>query len=741
VTAGPIREHEREAVRSARRAQVLLALARSPLFLTAAQAQAVLADAGCDTRRRLRELAGHLAVTLDALTSGDSDCPVEVVRLTETLIEHGHPAIRPCCSVCGDGVRPLPRTGPDGRMCRPCAVRASMRPCSKCTKTAIIVRKGPDGSGLCLQCAPNPDYLCRACGTMAPAATVDPDGTAVCHPCYRQTRQPQRVCGNCGKVRPIAVRGRDGSPDLCSGCHRGHEQVCEICGVSAICRGQRSGTWRCRACTPRPEQTCAHCGRSRPINANWPIGPVCMACYNKILNHPARCPVCESDQPLIAAGPDGTRCCGPCAGHPGLDYACKACGRTGRPWSTGRCAHCVLTERITTVLTGPDGQIIDQLHALSAAMAKAPNPIVILNWLQRSPNVALLSQLAASGRALTHQMLDELPANRHENFLRHLLIAHGALEPRDDGIERIGSWLEDHLATRPAHHARLMRPFVHWFLLPRARRRAGQRKHEAEAGPYLRARTLTALRLIDFLDAHQMTLAELRQPMLDQWLLDGGKPAHEVRYFLDWAGRHGQAETLTVPKPTARTTAPLIDEDDRWQLLHRCVTNSDLPLDARAAGSLILLFGLTATRIRHLKADQLQIDDGHTYLTTGHHPLPIPPRIAELLHQQARSPQTRPFLPGCHDPGPWMFPGQIPGRPLSANGMTKKLEQIGIAKGAARLTALMALATTIPASILADVLGLSYTTTVKWANISHGDWSTYLAARTSELANEGDHAS
>ena len=63
--------------------------------------------------------------------------------------------------------------------------------------------------------------------------------------------------------------------------------------------------------------------------------------------------------------------------------------------------------------------------------------------------------------------------------------------------------------------------------------------------------------------------------------------------------------------------ADLLGDDERWQLLQRCLNNEAMPIDVRAAGALILLFGLQAQRIRHLCAEHVVAQDGNTYLTTG----------------------------------------------------------------------------------------------------------------------------
>src|SRR6266545_4116700 len=51
--------------------------------------------------RFLEELAGHLAVHRDALTSGSSLCPPVLLRLAEVLHDAGHSVVRPGCAHCG----------------------------------------------------------------------------------------------------------------------------------------------------------------------------------------------------------------------------------------------------------------------------------------------------------------------------------------------------------------------------------------------------------------------------------------------------------------------------------------------------------------------------------------------------------------------------------------------------------------------------------------------------------------
>ena len=82
---------------------------------------------------------------------------------------------------------------------------------------------------------------------------------------------------------------------------------------------------------------------------------------------------------------------------------------------------------------------------------------------------------------------------------------------------------------------------------------------------------------------------------------------------------------------------------------------------------------------------------------------------------------------GATAPSRWLFPGGQPGRPISAQRLKLRLNQLGIRPNQARSTALFGLATQIPAAILARTLGISVSSAVRWQQISAGDWTSYAA--------------
>ena len=82
---------------------------------------------------------------------------------------------------------------------------------------------------------------------------------------------------------------------------------------------------------------------------------------------------------------------------------------------------------------------------------------------------------------------------------------------------------------------------------------------------------------------------------------------------------------------------------------------------------------------------------------------------------------------GSTTPSRWLFPGHLPGRPITALRLGQRLSVFGIDARAARRAAQQQLAAEIPAVVLAEMLGIAITTAVDWVHAAGGDWANYAA--------------
>jgi hypothetical protein len=67
-----------------------------------------------------------------------------------------------------------------------------------------------------------------------------------------------------------------------------------------------------------------------------------------------------------------------------------------------------------------------------------------------------------------------------------------------------------------------------------------------------------------------------------------------------------------------------------------------------------------------------------------------------------------------------------------------RLLRHGISAHAGRNTARLALAAELPASVLADLTGISISTAERWSYWARRDWTAYVAVRTAGIRGEAE---
>lgn len=596
-----------------------------------------------------------------------------------------------------------------------------------------VDQRSQDGEPLCQACAPRPLHTCIECGCQRPAHALTPTGP-VCSACYSKRYQKPRLCGRCGVLGPITVRANGDQPDICQSCWSSEYGQRRRAARPPKPPYQRPvSEFRRRESRPKHPRfaTCCLCDRDRKVTVYWPIGPVCGSCYPRAREHPALCFGCSEMRVLIAKDADGQSICGPCAGSP-LDYRCSRCGNAGRVIAAGKCYRCCVELRLNELLADADGQIPDQLTALADAMLAAEKPRSVWVWLNRSAAPPLLALIATAPGPLTHTVLDSLPPSRAVHFVRRMLIDTGVLPDRMDHLDRIDPWLDALLETRLPAQARVVRPYAQWHLLHHARRRALRRGDSAGSAYSLRKTLHIILDLLDWIDRRGITLASSNQCHVDAWLVEtpGSRP-YFARNFLQWAVSKGLAPRgVAIPARKVGEPKTFANAQDHTEQLRRCVHDDDLPADVRAAGALILLYGLRTVDLLSLRREQLIHRGTDRYPEIGAAPLLLPPILVSLLEQlPLQRVNNRTVLETPSRSSPLLFPGFSHTQPRDAGGFGARLLQHGIDVRGGRNTARLALAADVPASVLADILGIHNVTATRWAHRTRRDWHAYLAQR------------
>jgi hypothetical protein len=393
---------------------------------------------------------------------------------------------------------------------------------------------------------------------------------------------------------------------------------------------------------------------------------------------------------------------------------------------------CVASERVRLRLSGPDGQLHPQLAPILELLDIEAKPRSTLTWLHHSQWGKELGKIAAEHAVISHAVLDAHPPSQRIVHLRGMLMYAGVLPERVEYIESTVPWVERFLADQPEDIAAVIRRYATWSVLRRARHRAQQREPSRATTKYTRNMITLAAQLLGWLASQHLTLATMGQRDLDRWLATGSENRRRVRDFVRWTHAQGLSVKLHIPVASRTQPGEFLDEGRRWEMLSRCAHDDSLDTEVRVAAALVLLFGLTPTRISRLTTQDVIDRHGHTYLAVGACPLTLPPTIAALTaHLVAKAVLHRPrILDDPRQVNEWLFPGHIPGRHAQPTTLTERMfTALGLRVRVARNAALCSLAQDIPASVLAQLLGMQIEAAVRWSALVKPDWAAYLAAR------------
>ncbi|MBV8348161.1 MAG: hypothetical protein JOZ49_11695, partial [Mycolicibacterium sp.] len=168
--------------------------------------------------------------------------------------------------------------------------------------------------------------------------------------------------------------------------------------------------------------------------------------------------------------------------------------------------------------------------------------------------------------------------------------------------------------------------------------------------------------------------------------------------------------------------------EKRWADARKLLNDNTIATCDRVAGLLLLLYAQHLSTISTLTPDHVTTgDNGQVQIQLGPTPVTLAEPLAGLVRELVAT--RRPYtVIGQPDNNAWLFPGQRPGEHISAERLGERLHAIGIWASESRSTALLTLATELPAAILARMLGINIKAAVVWQQAASGDWATYAAA-------------
>ncbi len=564
--------------------------------------------------------------------------------------------------------------------------------CPRCRR-AVRLHRRIGGYWLCRNCvARSRAQPCSRCGVVREPASRDEQGRALCPHCFSIDPANQEPCAVCLRRRPVSVRTPNGP--LCQNCRPRPTMSCSICGRSAPCEiSMTTGQPWCKACQQR-WASCAGCGQMRPVHGGSLAEPLCATCTRPDPSFWRSCPTC-GDQARI---------------------------RAGRP-----CVRCAVQHRLRDLLGDHNGTIRPELQALYRNLANDARPATVQRWLDTSTATGVLRELGTGARPLTHAALDELPDGKPIEHLRSVLVATGALPPRDEHMARLERWITRVIADRDdPDEQQMLHRYAVWHLLRRLRGRLKGANTTHDQAVAVQVHVRAALTLLDWLTAHGLTLATAGQGDLETWLAsEDASHRREAGHFVRWANKQ---KLTCLELPTVRWGGPsqVIDTEARWEQARRLLQDDTVQPEDRVAGLLVLLYAQWPAVISRLRLEHVEHSDDEVRLRLGREPVVLPEPLAGLVLELVATRRGHAAL-GDRGTSHWLFPGGQPGRPISAFRVAERLRQLGIRSGQSRSTALFQLATDLPAALLARMLGIHISVAVAWQRASSGDWMSYAA--------------
>lgn len=563
--------------------------------------------------------------------------------------------------------------------------------CPHCGRV-VTLSKIRDGLRLCRGCEARLRAVpCGRCGVASDPVSRDEHGQPLCAHCFITDPINQEICVDCGRRRPVSVRTADGP--RCGNCRPLQRATCSICQRLAPCEiSKATGEPWCQACQKHWAR-CTSCDKVRPLRGGSIKEPLCAMCTRSDPSFWRRCPTCDEPAQL----------------------------------RSGPCARCVFEKRLRELLSGAEGEIRPELQSLYDNLAGTEDPDSVLRFITKNDASAVLGELGKGTRPLSHDALDSLGGAKPVEHLRAVLVATGALAPRDEQMARLERWVTATITARSdPEQPQLLQHYGLWHLMRRLRRRNKDVYATYSQTAVVKAHLRVAISLLDWLAARSLTLASCNQGHLDTWIASGSTSRRGgAGYFVRWAA----AKKLTsVSLPAVRWIGPSggIDTDARWEQARWLLRDGTLKTEDRAAGLLVLLYAQTAAAISRLTLDHVDATNGEVRLRLGAEPIVVPEPLASLILDLIASRRGHAAI-GELGTSPWLFPGGQPGRPISASRITERLRALGLRAGPARSTALFQLATELPAAVLARMLGIHIKAAVQWQQVSSGDWAPYAA--------------
>lgn len=462
------------------------------------------------------------------------------------------------------------------------------------------------------------------------------------------------------------------------------------------------------------------------VKYSFPEGRICGRCFDEAIHTSGRCARCGIARLLPGRDSRGAAICGDCAGIR-MSFRCGTCGEEGALKRAGQCERCVNRVDLSEYLRLDRPAADPALDRLRDRLLSADRQASIYQWLRLKRPRDLLHALGSGELPLTHESFDALPQNAAVRHMRALLVDVDALPRRDEPLAQFEMWITSKIASIDDKTARdAVDRFARWHHLKRLR--AGTERWDSQRSVHNAKQEITvAVDFVGWISSRGMPLAQCSQADVDEWLVTGATTRYTVRQFLLFASRAQDTVPLDVPRRPARSTRR-ISQEERLAAIGSFLQDETVTPADRVAMLLLLVFAQPVARIVEFPLTVIrELDDSRLVLEVVSDQVPIPEPFASLVrdHLAARSRDRT----GNVARNPFLFPGTRAGSHVTQNHLRTVIAGLGVNVLAAKNGALDELVAAMPAPMVADALGFSYTALGQHERYRGSQYERYVSAR------------
>lgn len=339
----------------------------------------------------------------------------------------------------------------------------------------------------------------------------------------------------------------------------------------------------------------------------------------------------------------------------------------------------------------------------------------------------MLRAMASGQVPISHDGVNRFPQSRRVNYFRQLLISSGTLPPIDVRLNEFEIYAKSFLAAIPPSNAAILGRYHRWYVLRRLRQQSMLEPLSQAVLDKRRGELRAFSGFLSWVDRQGVSLATINQAHIDYFVANVGTGNNALRAFVSWACANGHAIGIEVPINKRFSPAAAMSADELWQAVDHLLVDETIEMAARVAGLFILLYAQPLAACVRLHHSDVVLTDQGVAVRFASEPIQLPDSVAQLVRRYVEMPSGRAIYRNSETN--WLFGGLLPSSRVTAAHLGKIVSGAGVPPRLAKEAAMRQLATSLPARVVADAIGVSVGTASKWSRMSGGTWNDYPGLR------------